>query len=154
MQSVFNSFPLRSIEDYLIKYAGRRGVALSLVQRGAADAMRATSRSNGVFYVSVDLPVRDDGATLYPMGPVDVPLEWGPAILARRLNMPIVPVTCEQVAGGLSSVMLSAPVDPMTVTADELCRRWVADLHERLMTRPEQWWAWGFTQLRPREPKV
>lgn len=66
VRSVFNSFPLQSIDDYLVQRARRRGLKLSLVDRGAAEAFRACSRENAVFYLTFDLAVRPQSAELLP----------------------------------------------------------------------------------------
>jgi lauroyl/myristoyl acyltransferase len=146
VKSVFNSFPLRTIEDYLVDRAGRRGIGLSVIGRDATDSLRTASRENAVFYASFDVAVRPESAARFPLAGALLPVERGPAIMARRLRMPVLWVSCEHVADG-SLVTIGEPLDPTTLDADALCARWTSELERTLRERPEQWWGWGFTEL-------
>ena len=151
VRTVFNSFPLKSIDDYLVRRARRRGLRLSLVDQGAADQFRLCSRDNAVFYLTYDLAARPESAGLFPFGPTLLPIERGPAILALRLGMTVVPVECDHLEQGHSLVRLLPPIDPEALgggRVDALCRHWAARLEARVRRRPEQWWPWGFADLR------
>ena len=152
IRSVFNSFPLATIDEYLVDRARARGIRLSLVDQGAASAFKACSRENAAFYLTFDLAVRPRSAELFPFGRVRLPVERGPAILALRLGMPIIIIECEQLPDGRSLVRLRPPLDPRDAAGrdpDALCRLWVAHLEARVRARPEQWWPWGFAELSP-----
>ncbi len=151
VRTVFNSFPLKSIDDYMVRRARRRGLRLSLVDQGAAEEFRACTRDNAVFYLTFDLATRPESAELFPFGPALLPIERGPAILALRQGMTIVPVECEHLARGRSLVRLLPPVRQDLLAegrVDALCRQWVARLEARVRARPDQWWPWGFADLR------
>ena len=152
VRSVFNSFPLREIEEYLVAGAAWRGIALSVIGRDAADSLRAASRENAVFYLSFDVAVRPSSAARVPLMGALLPVERGPAILARRLRMPVVPVTCFHLPDGRSRVEIGDPIDPATLSADETCVRWAATLERTLRERPEEWWGWGFAELDAGDP--
>jgi KDO2-lipid IV(A) lauroyltransferase len=152
VRTVFNSFPLKSIDTYLVRRARRHGLRLSLVDQGAADEFRACARDNALFYLTFDLAVRPDSAAPFPFGPTLLPIERGPAILALRLGMVLLPVECDHLAGGRSLVRILPPFDPRRLgedRVDELCRLWVARLESRVLRRPHCWWPWGFVDLMP-----
>ncbi len=152
VRAVFNSFPLRSIDRYLVDRARARGIRLSMIDQGAADEFKSCSRDNAVFYLTFDLAVRPQSAALIPFGPTRLPVERGPAILALRLGMPILLVESLHLPQGRSLIRLLPPLDVASLgprRVDALCRVWTERLEARVIERPEQWWPWGFAELQP-----
>jgi len=152
VRAVFNSFPLRSIDRYLVDRAQARGIRLSMIDQGAAEEFKSCSRDNGVFYLTFDLAVRPQSAALIPFGPTRLPVERGPAILALRLGMPILLVESVHLPHGRSLIRLLPPLDVGALgphRVDALCRAWTERLEARVIERPAQWWPWGFAELEP-----
>lgn len=155
VRSVFNSFPGAGTDAFLVRRARSRGLQLSIVDHGAAEQFRACARENGVFYIAFDVAIKPPLATPFPFGPVRLPIERAPAILAARLGMPVLLAECEHLPQGRSAIRIRPPLaaPPSAVArADALCRAWIASLEARVLARPEQWWAWGFIDLLPPEP--
>jgi len=150
LRAVFNSFPLKRIDDYLVRRARARGIRLSMIDQGAAEEFRSCSRDNEVFYLTFDLAVRPQSAALFPFGPMRLPVERGPAILALRLGMPIILVESIHLPRGRSLIRLLPPLDVSSLgphRVDALCRLWTERLEARVLARPEQWWPWGFAEF-------
>lgn len=155
VRSVFNSFPGARTDEYLVRRAREHGIRLSIVDHGAAEQFRACARENALFYMAFDVAIRPPLATPYPFGPVQLPIERAPAILAARLGMTVLPVECAHLPRGRTEIRIRPPLslEPGPLgRADALCRAWTSDLETRVRTRPEQWWAWGFVDLLPRDP--
>jgi len=148
--AIFNSFPLYSLERYLLHRARRVGIELKVVDKGALEAILRVSRENRILYVTFDVPNAPREKDWIDFGPTRINVNPGPAILAARQRMPVLYAQCEQLHPSGSRVRF-VPADPTTVTRPGQMRaEWASHLHRKLLSMPEQWWAWGFVDLRPR----
>lgn len=131
VRSVFNSFPGAGTDAFLVRRARARGLHLSIVDQGAAEQFRACARENGVFYIAFDVAIKPQLATPFPFGPVRLPIERAPAILAARLGLPVLLAECEHLPRGRSAIRIRAPLEggaSAAARADALCHAWIESL--------------------------
>jgi len=146
--AVFNSFPLNGIEGYLVQKARRVGIELNVVDRGAREAIVRASRSNGVFYLTIDVATRERERDWIDFGPALVNVNPGPAILAVRERMPVFYALCEQQSPRGSRIRIVPAAAGPSLRPSQMREEWASLLLKEVRRRPEQWWAWGFVELK------
>jgi len=157
VRSVFNQPPLASIERFLIRCATRHGMGLSIIEKGAREAFSRAVEDGALMYLTLDLAVHVHEKHWLPFGAAQLNVDPGPFILARRLKMPIVPARCRQRPDGTSEVVLGKPIRlhaPGAPRLREFALRFAEQLHEQVLKTPEQWWCWGFAELRDGEQET
>jgi lauroyl/myristoyl acyltransferase len=147
--SIFNSFPLYSLERYLRQKGARVGIHLSIVGKGAREAVVAACRENKVVYVTFDMAPDPREKHWIPFGPARINMNPGPAILAARQEVPILYALCEQMPGIGTKIRILPIAEPGRIRPSQLYREWASLLLSEVLRKPEQWWAWGFIDLRP-----
>lgn len=150
--AVFNSIPLRGVEDYMRRFAARFNVSLTFVGQGAQAEAREIFRHNQVLYLSFDVTVRPSRSRWMAVGPAEIQIDPGPAIMAMRYRVPVLQITTTHVNPNRSIVK----IHPETIIpkgkidrADAICRGWLETLTTDILAHPEQWWAWNYSTLRP-----
>lgn len=100
-------------EDHLSAMRSRLGMSVVYARhgdrRGAVRLLRDLSKGGGLGLMADQLPKPDEGCPGY-FGPVSTLLHLGPAVLARRLQAPLVPMICVRVGPGKNRLFIGRPV--------------------------------------------
>lgn len=113
--------------------------------------MREVFQQNEIFYLTFDLIARKGYFNWLPFGRAGINIDPGPAILALRYQMMVLPIVTYHSDADHSHVIIHPEMSLENETGrlrpNELCECWLGLLHEQIKRHPEQWWAWGFADL-------
>ena len=144
--------PVASIERHQNLLRRRFKVNSVFVGKNAALAAAKIFRTGGIFCIMIDLARRPEHIVWLPFGQTFIGLDDGPARLAVRFNVPVLPLTAYLQRPGHSQLVIGAPL-PLPTGADEEERirntlvQWKNWLEGEVSAHPEQWWCWSFIDL-------
>lgn len=134
---------VRSMEEQWLDNAGKRfreHLGTKTIARGDDDAptrLLALRRQGGYILTLIDQDIRAQSVYVPFFGRLaHTPV--GPAQLALRWSMPVVPAFCERLENGSHRVDFGARL-PAFETAEELTAAMTRIIENRIRKRPEQW---------------
>ncbi len=145
---------LGRITRYMHMLATRYDVSVVNVGKDAYDLARSRFQSGGIVYLTIDVSVRPEQSRWTPLGPVQLSMDPGPAIMAFRRRVPVVWARSFHDDNGSSHVdftyAMETGCDPALSKVEDIMHRWLSLLWSDVQSHPAQWWAMNFIPLRPR----
>ncbi len=152
LTNVSQKIPARSMEAQANLLRQKFGVTSVFVDGNAARSVIKTFRENRILSVIFEVAVRLDKAVTLPFGAALLASDPGPAQLAVRFGVPVLPVNIDSSRAFSPRVEVLPPFPaPQGETEDEralnLLKMWRIWLQDEVAKRPEQWWPWSLTDL-------
>jgi len=150
-----NAMSRPSLERKVSELYAHGGVERILVGDQLPSRAARVFRRNGVLASFVDYTVVDRLNDWLPFGRAELKTNLGPALLALRNRAPVLYVECRRRGEGDFELRVSPLAatavdgDPMA-DARSVTQAAIARLAGEIEGRPEEWWPWDCTQVRPR----
>ncbi len=145
---------LGRITRHMHMLATRYDVSVVDVGKDAHDLARSRFQSGNIVYLTIDVSVRPRQSRWTPLGPVELSMDPGPAIMALRQRVPVIWARSFHDDHGRSHVDFTPAIetecDPASSKVEDIMRHWLSLLWNDVQSHPAQWWAVNFIQLRPR----
>jgi len=144
--------PFASMERQINRLRQRFNVNSVFVNENAARAAIKTFRRNGIFSIFFEVVVRWDNAVALPFGHAFLDFDPGPALLAIRHGVPVLPVSVDSSLPYHHRICVQPPFPvPLTGTDQEkalqLLDLWRDWLQDEITKKPALWWAWSTVRL-------
>ena len=149
---VSQRIPVPSMERQVDRLRKRFNMPSIFVDQNAARVAVKTFRANGILSLMFEVVIRGEKAVALPFGAGRLPLDIGPALLAVRFGVPVLPVNVYSERPFHPRIHVQSPLpaaqgESESERALHLLKLWRDWLQDSVMKRPEQWWAWEFVKL-------
>lgn len=145
--SISEKLPIASMERQINRLRKRFAFISSFVDENAARTAIKTFRANGIFSIFFEVTIRKDKAIQLPLGSAIINLDLGPAILAARYQVPVLPMSVRSDEPYRCRVRVHPPLPaPAGKNDEEKARNYLEMWRDWLMIElkenPSQWWPW------------
>lgn len=151
-----NAMPRPSLERKVRELYAHGGVERILVGDRLPSRAAHVFRRNGVVASYFDYTVVERLNCWLPFGRAELMTNLGPALIALRNRAPLLYAECRRLAEGrfelrVSPLRAAAGAGDALADARSVTQAAIVRLAEGIEERPEEWWPWDCTQVRPRQ---
>jgi lauroyl/myristoyl acyltransferase len=149
--TIRNRVPFPSMERQTTRIWARFNLAAAFIDENAARTAVTVFKKNGILSVLFDVLIRREHAVRLPFGNAHLDFDLGPALLAIRYGVPVLPVSLDSAPS--HHRMCVQPALPMPAEGTEreralrLLTLWRDWLEDEVTQKPAQWWAWSAVRL-------
>lgn len=145
------SIALDYLERIVQRMFARGHVRRALLGDRLPQRVAETLSRNGLFAMFIDFPVGRKHNQSVAFGAARMNVNLGPAILALRHRVPVLPVTCIRAGPKLHRLVVHPPLEipagSINTAAAQLLQSALARLLPDLREHPEQWWPWDWAPI-------
>ena len=152
LTNISQPLPIPSMERQINRIRKHFKITSVFVDRNAARAAVKAFRENRIFSILFDVLIRTEKAFELPFGASRLKFDLGPALLAARFGVPIVPLNIYSDRPFHHRVEIQPALPPpegstVEERAVSLLKLWRDWLEGEVRKRPGQWWYWSFMEL-------
>lgn len=157
LTNVSEKIPVPSMEREVNLLRRRFNLRSVFVDKNAARAALKTFRENRIFSIVFEVAIRQDKSISLPFGAAYLDSDIGPALLAVRCGVPVLPVNVHSNRPFHHEIRIQPPLPPPVGNTDEeralnFLKTWRIWLETEIKQRPEQWWPWYLADIHQGRP--